>query len=270
MEIRKREAKVFLTTKQIEDLEETIEEMNNNNETEGEYGSIESLQNDILTMTENKKKQQEQILILNESTKQNLVKRQTMKDNLYENYQDIRKIKDSIEQRITNEDIRDFLELVIKNNFLESQNVQLLLNLQLQARTMIDLKNMITKQQKFIDDNDIVGKHDGSKYNLFFSLISSSLFILSDIDLFSDDENDKEIAGDMGQEIPDLTGEENNTDNQLDDDNNQIAITSSNNNVDLDGITRSAGAIQGRKIGADGKHAKVSQFNNSSAGDYEG
>jgi len=29
---------------------------------------------------------------------------------------------------------------------------------------MIDLKNMITKQQKFIDDNDIVGKHDGSKY----------------------------------------------------------------------------------------------------------
>ena len=168
MEIRKREAKVFLTTKQIEDLEETIEEMNNNNETEGEYGSIESLQNDIQTMTENKKKQQEQILILNESTKQNLVKRQTMKDNLYENYQDIRKIKDSIEQRITNEDIRDFLELVIKNNFLESQNVQLLLNLQLQARTMIDLKNMITKQQKFIDDNDIVGKHDGSKYNFIF------------------------------------------------------------------------------------------------------
>ena len=48
---------------------------------------------------------------------------------MYENYQDIRKIKDSIEQRIQNEDIRDFLELVIKNNFLESQNVQLLLNL---------------------------------------------------------------------------------------------------------------------------------------------
>lgn len=46
-----------------------------------------------------------------------------MKDNLYENYQDIRSIKDSIEKRIQNEDIRDFLELVIKNNFLESQNV---------------------------------------------------------------------------------------------------------------------------------------------------
>lgn len=94
-----------------------------------------------------------------------------MKDNLYENYQDIRKIKDSIDQRIKNEDIRDFLELVIKNNFLESQNVQLLLNLQLQARTMMDLKNMITKQQKFIDDNDIVGKHDGSKLFLFCLIV---------------------------------------------------------------------------------------------------
>ena len=33
--------------------------------------------------------------------------------------------------------------------------MQLLLNLQLQARTIIDLKNMIGKQQKFIEDNDI-------------------------------------------------------------------------------------------------------------------
>lgn len=56
MEIRKREAKVFLTTKQIEDIEETIEEMNKNGETEGEYGSIETLQKEIESMTENKNK----------------------------------------------------------------------------------------------------------------------------------------------------------------------------------------------------------------------
>jgi len=43
-----------------------------------------------------------------------------MKENLYQNYQEIRDIRDSIESRITNEDVRDFLELVIKNNFLES------------------------------------------------------------------------------------------------------------------------------------------------------
>lgn len=85
--------------------------------------------------------------ILNESTKQNLLKRQSMKQNLYEYYQQIRKIKESIStDRIKLQDNKDYLELVIKNNFLESQNVQLLLNLQLQARTIIDLKNMIQKQ----------------------------------------------------------------------------------------------------------------------------
>jgi len=69
-----------------------------------------------------------------------------MKESLYQNYQQIRNIRDSIENRIENDDAKDYLELVIKNNFLESQSVQLLLNLQLQARTIIDLKNMITKQ----------------------------------------------------------------------------------------------------------------------------
>lgn len=41
--------------------------------------------------------------------------------------------------------------------------MQLLLNLQLQARTIIDLKNMIAKQQKFIEDNDIGGDGEGDK-----------------------------------------------------------------------------------------------------------
>lgn len=52
-----------------------------------------------------------------------------MKETLYSNYQQIRNIRDSIESRINNNDVKDYLELVIKNNFLESQNVQLLLNL---------------------------------------------------------------------------------------------------------------------------------------------
>ena len=52
-----------------------------------------------------------------------------MKESLYQNYQQIRNIRDSIDERIENNDIKDYLELVIKNNFLESQNVQLLLNL---------------------------------------------------------------------------------------------------------------------------------------------
>jgi len=66
---------------------------------------------------------------------------------------------------------KDFLELVIKNNFLESQNVQLLLNLQLQARTIIDLKNMIHKQQMFIEENEIgtsAAAQAGSKLSFFY------------------------------------------------------------------------------------------------------
>ena len=43
-----------------------------------------------------------------------------MKQTLYQNYQQIRGIRDSIEKRIENQDVRDYLELVIKNNFLES------------------------------------------------------------------------------------------------------------------------------------------------------
>lgn len=57
---------------------------------------------------------------MNESTKSNLVKRHSMKENLYQNYQQIRNIRDSIENRIENDDAKDYLELVIKNNFLES------------------------------------------------------------------------------------------------------------------------------------------------------
>lgn len=92
-----------------------------------------------------------------------------MKQQLYENYQSIKSIRASIDQRIINSDVRDYLELIIKNNFLESQNVQLLLNLQLQARTIIDLKNMIAKQQKFIEDNDIgASSTNGDKSNEYF------------------------------------------------------------------------------------------------------
>lgn len=74
------------------------------------------------------------------------------------NHRSIGLIRESIETKIENSEIREFLELFIKNNQLECHNMQLLLNLQLQARIIIDLKNMITKQQKFIEENDIMAK----------------------------------------------------------------------------------------------------------------
>lgn len=43
-----------------------------------------------------------------------------MKQELYENYQRIKEIRLSIEKRIENQEVKDYLELMIKNNFLES------------------------------------------------------------------------------------------------------------------------------------------------------
>ena len=52
-----------------------------------------------------------------------------MKEDLFEYYQRVRVISESIDNRIKNEDVQEYLEQVIKNNFLESQNFQILLNL---------------------------------------------------------------------------------------------------------------------------------------------
>lgn len=117
MEIRKREAKVFLIGKQIEDIEETLE--GSSKENTGSI-NIKSLEDEQVGLEKNIALQQEQILILNQSTKENLVKRHSMKQSLYQNYQQIRNIRDSIEARAENADTKDYLELVIKNNFLES------------------------------------------------------------------------------------------------------------------------------------------------------
>lgn len=48
-----------------------------------------------------------------------------MKQDLYKYYTQIRTIRDSISgtDRIKMQDNKDYLELIVKNNFLESQNV---------------------------------------------------------------------------------------------------------------------------------------------------
>ena len=78
-----------------------------------------------------------------------------MKKELLESYEQIRKIRQEIPLKVKHQDTRDYLELVIKNNFLEAQNVQLLLNLQLQARTISQLKSMILRQQQFIQESHL-------------------------------------------------------------------------------------------------------------------
>lgn len=120
LEIRKREAKVFILQRQAEDI---TEEQKSGKENIQEDTQPDQDTTELASINKHIHSQQEQIEILNESTKQNLLKRQSMKQELYENYQQIKTIRSSIDQRIINQDVRDYLELVIKNNFLESQNV---------------------------------------------------------------------------------------------------------------------------------------------------
>ncbi|CAI2359195.1 unnamed protein product [Moneuplotes crassus] len=118
IEISKREAKILLLQNQVEE--------NENNEDDID---IEELKKHI-------EEHQEQIEILSESTKQNLIKRQSLKEQWVEGYNTIMKIRSSIHERIQSDDAKEYLLLVIKCQFLESQNIQLLLNLQLQAKTI--------------------------------------------------------------------------------------------------------------------------------------
>lgn len=121
IEISKREAKILLLRTQMEEFQDK-----ENNTEELDY---EALNKHIGQHTD-------QINILSESTRQNLIKRQSMKEQLFENYNKITKIRSSIHSRVESNEVKEYLLLLIKCQFLESQNVQLLLNLQLQAKTI--------------------------------------------------------------------------------------------------------------------------------------
>jgi hypothetical protein len=144
IEISKREAKILLLQKQIEELqdkENTQEELNE----EGLNKHIDQ--------------HNSQIEILSESTKQNLLKRQSMKEQLFDNYKKIEKIRECIHERIESDDVKEYLLLVIKCQFMESQNVQLLLNLQLQAKTIAKYDKYFTYlmengQMPDVEDDD--------------------------------------------------------------------------------------------------------------------
>mmetsp|Transcript_34843 Transcript_34843/g.34512 ORF Transcript_34843/g.34512 Transcript_34843/m.34512 type:complete len:100 (-) Transcript_34843:120-419(-) len=96
IEISKREAKILLLQNQVEE--------NENNEDDID---IEELKKHI-------EEHQEQIEILSESTKQNLIKRQSLKEQWVEGYNTIMKIRSSIHERIQSDDAKEYLLLVIK------------------------------------------------------------------------------------------------------------------------------------------------------------
>lgn len=79
-----------------------------------------------------------------------MIKKELMGLQLIENINNARRIRDSIPKRIKSKDKRDFLELEIKNHVLELQNIELEINLQIQEKTITDLKNIIENQRKLI------------------------------------------------------------------------------------------------------------------------
>lgn len=81
LEIRKREAKVIFLMKQAEEIEEVLQRKENNFESQHEQirDQYDSIQKQVT-------QHRNQIEILNESTKQNLLKRHDMRQQLYEYY----------------------------------------------------------------------------------------------------------------------------------------------------------------------------------------
>ena len=114
-----------------------------------------------------------------------------MKKELLESYELIRKIRLEIPNKIKHQDARDYLELVIKNNFLEAQNVQLLLNLQLQARTISQLKSMIMRQQRYIQENHLDNNESNSHHAPKIDM--RKIFIGKHFDEIEEDEDYKRL-----------------------------------------------------------------------------
>jgi kinesin family protein 18/19 len=95
------------------------------------------------------------IQTLRVSTDKNAIKREMMNIQLAENISVAKKIRDSITKRIHHKDKREYLEMVIKNHVLELQNIELEIHLQIQEKTINDLKNIIQSQKKVIQDHKL-------------------------------------------------------------------------------------------------------------------
>ncbi|CAD8107951.1 unnamed protein product [Paramecium primaurelia] len=99
------------------------------------------------------------IQTLKTSTEKNMIKKELMGLQLVENINNAKKIRESIPKRIQSKEKRDYLELEIKNHVLELQNVELEINLQIQEKTINDLKMIVENQKKLINDTQ-----DDEKY----------------------------------------------------------------------------------------------------------
>ena len=106
-------------------------------------------------MPKEMKQEFKNIQTLRMSTDQNTMKREMMNLQLVDNIGTAKHIREGISRRIKHKDKREFLEMVIRNHIFELQNIELEIHLQIQEKTINDLKNIIHSQKKVIEEHKI-------------------------------------------------------------------------------------------------------------------
>lgn len=89
------------------------------------------------------------------STDRNALTRDQLNQQLQENIEEAKKIRDTIPKRIRHQDKTEYLEMIIKNHVLELQNIELEIHLKIQEKIINDLKNIIHGQRKIISENKL-------------------------------------------------------------------------------------------------------------------
>ena len=156
------------------------------------------------TQSEEVKGLMKQIKTLKISTEKNKVKKDLMNLQLLENIANAKKIRDSIPKKIKFKDKRNYLELVIKNHVLELQNIELEINLQIQEKTMLDLKNIIESQKKIILEHNLDHKHGENNDQNMVSYNSEQDLDIDIEDMMYDDDVDPEAQINDGEEDDEL------------------------------------------------------------------
>ncbi len=120
-----------------------------------------------------------------------------------ENIVNAKKIRDRIPKKIKHRDRRNYLELVIKNHVLDMQNIELEINLQIQEKTINDLKNIIESQRKIIQENNLDNRQ--GEENVLSNNSNEEIDLDFDEMIYDDDYNeDNKSNNDPDEEDEDI------------------------------------------------------------------
>ena len=110
-------------------------------EREGEVGKIKEISKLIST--------------LKLSTSKNNLKKEITSLQIMESMNNTKKIRDEIVKKIKTKENREVLEIIIKNHVLELQNIELEINMQIQERMIMDMKQIVSSQKQLIKEHGI-------------------------------------------------------------------------------------------------------------------